>query len=83
MVIGISDETEAKVKSMTQPIMKYFSALDTDKRLNSIYDIKGIPHVVLIDPDGYVRWEGFPTLAGHELTSAVIKDAMETYKNKS
>ena len=79
IVIGISNESEAKVKSMTSPKMNYFSALDADLSINKIYEIQGIPHVVLIDPDGIVRWEGFPHLTGQELTAKVIKDIIETY----
>ena len=36
----------------------------------------GIPHVILIDPQGIVRWEGFPLLQGHELTEKVIADIL-------
>lgn len=31
--------------------------------------MQGIPHVVLIDPKGIVRWEDFQFFEGHELTS--------------
>ena len=79
IVIGISEETEAKVKSMKSPVMEYYSTLDTNSTLNTAYGIQGIPHVVLIDPEGIVRWEGFPSLTGHELTSKVIKNIIDTY----
>ncbi|MDG5490688.1 TlpA disulfide reductase family protein [Psychroserpens sp. SPM9] len=79
VVVGISAETEAKVKSMKTPVMDYYSALDTSSALNTAYGIQGIPHVVLIDPNGIVRWEGFPSLPGHELTSEVIKAIVEKY----
>lgn len=82
IVIGISTETEAKVKSMTSPKMNYYSALDPSKALNLTYGIQGIPHVVLIDPDGIVRWEGFPALANHQLTAKVISTIIENYKSK-
>ena len=80
VVIGISAESEAKVKSMNTPVMDYFSAIDTNGTLNSLYGINGIPHVVLIDPKGIVRWEGFPELSGEELTSNVIKNIIDSYK---
>ncbi|MEH6537157.1 MAG: TlpA disulfide reductase family protein [Psychroserpens sp.] len=79
IVIGISEETEEKVKSMKTPVMEYFSALDANSSLNTAYSIQGIPHVVLIDPKGVVRWEGFPALTDHELTSEVIKDIIDKY----
>ncbi|WP_203256379.1 TlpA family protein disulfide reductase [Hyunsoonleella ulvae] len=81
VVIGISDETRAKVKKMKTPVMKYYSAIDTKERLEQKYEVKGIPHCVLIDPNGIVRWEGWPDLEGFELTSEVIKDIIEKYSS--
>ena len=82
VVIAISKESEAKVKKMNYPVIEYYSAMDVSGKLNSVYGIKGIPHAVLIDPDGFVRWEGFPTLSGHKLTSSVIEDIIDTYKKQ-
>lgn len=82
VVIGLSDESAGKVAQMKKPKIKYFSALDSEKRLNTIFEIKGIPHAVLIDPDGVVKWEGFPTLRNHELTSDVLRDFISNYKNQ-
>lgn len=80
VVIGLSDENEAKVLAMKQPEIKYFSAIDTQKRLkDSHYQVKGIPHVVLIDPSGVVRWEGFPFLVNNQLTDAVLEDIFLKY----
>ena len=60
--------------------MEYFSGIDVNGALNDTYEIEGIPHVVLIDPKGIVRWEGFPFLSGHELTSKTIEDIIAKYK---
>lgn len=80
VVVGISAESEAKVKRMKTPVIDYYSALDTNGTLNTLYGINGIPHVVLVDPEGIVRWEGFPELPGEELTSTVIKNIIDSYK---
>ncbi len=80
IVIGISDETEDKVAEMKEPVIEYFSAIDTEKRMSSALEVKGIPHVILIDPQGIVRWEGFPSLKGHELTADVIAELIKKYK---
>lgn len=80
VVIGISDETPEKVKSMTSPVIDYYSAIDTQAEMKNQLEIKGIPHVILIDPKGIVRWEGFPLLPGHELTPETIKKLIEKYK---
>jgi hypothetical protein len=79
-VIGISDETQEKVESLNFLNIEYFSAIDTERRMYNSLEIKGIPHCILIDPNGIVRWEGFPTLTGFELTSEVIKGIIEKYK---
>lgn len=79
LVVGLSDETEAKVTAMKQPVINYFSAIDTQKRLKNTFQVTGIPHVVLIDPQGVVRWEGFPFLQNNELTDAVLEDIFSKY----
>ncbi|GGD19318.1 TlpA family protein disulfide reductase [Hyunsoonleella pacifica] len=81
VIIGISDETKAKVETMKTPVMEYYSAIDTKERLEQKYKVKGIPHCVLIDPNGIVRWEGWPDLKDFELTSEVIKDIIEKYSS--
>ena len=81
VVIGVSDETKTKVESMKTPLMEYYSAIDTKERLEKKYKVKGIPHCVLIDPNGIVRWEGWPDLEGFELTSEVIEDIIEKYNS--
>ncbi|TVZ55320.1 thiol-disulfide isomerase/thioredoxin [Lutibacter sp. Hel_I_33_5] len=80
VVIGISSETPRKVKKQRNPKIKYFSAIDRKRRLNTILEIKGIPHCILIDPRGIVRWEGYPILKNNELTSKVIKELIKKYK---
>ncbi len=72
VVIGVSDEPEAKVRALKDPKIEYFSAIDTQKRMNKALEVKGIPHVIIVDPEGIVRWEGFPLLEGCELTERVV-----------
>lgn len=76
VVIGVSDEPEEKVKAMKDPKIEYFSAIDSQQRMKKELQVTGIPHVILIDPQGIVRWEGFPLLAGHELTEKVVADIL-------
>lgn len=80
VVIGISDERASKVKKQKKPTIEYYNAIDRKKRLYTTLKVKGIPHVILLDPNGIVRWEGFPFLEGHELTSEIIKEIIEKYK---
>lgn len=80
VVIGISDEPADKVKSMKSPAIEYYNAIDTKATTKKQLEVKGIPHVVLIDPKGVVRWEGFPLLPGHELTKEKIQELIRKYQ---
>jgi cytochrome c biogenesis protein CcmG, thiol:disulfide interchange protein DsbE len=82
VVIGISEEPEDKVKAMARPRIEYASAIDTKARMKTALEVKGIPHVILMDPQGIVRWEGFPLLSGHELTQQVIGEIIRKYGKK-
>ena len=74
VVIGISDESKSTVRKMKKPRIEYFSAIDTEGRTKNVYEVRGIPHCVIIDPDGIVIWEGWPHLKGYELTTEVIEE---------
>jgi hypothetical protein len=39
--------------------------------------IYGIPHIIILEPGGYVIWEGFPLLPGYELTEEIIDKILE------
>ncbi len=80
VVIGISQETTEKVNAMKEPVIEYYYGVDPAGTMEKKLEVKGIPHVILIDPQGIVRWEGFPLLEGHELTSEVIKKLIQKYK---
>ncbi len=79
VVIGISDEPEAKVKAMKQPVINYYSAVDTDAKMKEEVGVQGIPHVLLIDPNGKVCWQGFPG-GDDPLNAELIKKRIATYK---
>lgn len=81
VIIGISDEAAEKVEAFNNPKINYFEAIDTKGTVKDLLQVKGIPHAILIDPKGVVRWEGFPLLQGNELTEDVIKALLEKYKN--
>ncbi|MES2239587.1 MAG: TlpA disulfide reductase family protein [Bacteroidota bacterium] len=82
IVIGISDEPKETVNNLTTPKIEYYSAIDTRRAMYNALEVKGIPHCILVDPDGIVRWEGYPLLSGFRLSSEVIKDIIEKYKSK-
>lgn len=69
VVIGITDEDEAAVRKMIEPRIEFPLAIDTKARMKDRLSVMGIPHAILIEPGGFVVWEGFPLLEGHELTA--------------
>ena len=81
VVIGVSDEDEATIRKMKTPQIEYYSAIDSKERMKKAVGVTGIPHVLILDPQGVVRWEGYPLLQGHELTEKVVADILEAKKN--
>ena len=67
VVVGIPDE--AAVRRMAEPRIEFPLAIDTKARMKKKLAVMGIPHAILIEPGGFVVWEGFPLLEGHELTA--------------
>lgn len=80
IVVGLSDETVEKIKAMKEPVIDYYYGIDPQGTMKKALEVKGIPHVILIDPKGIVRWEGFPLLDNHELTPEVVKNLIGKYK---
>ena len=79
VIIGISDENEANVRRITDPIVQFYLAIDTQARTRDAVGVTGLPHLMLMDPRGFVRWEGFPFLRGHEFSDKVLTDIIAQY----
>ena len=77
IVIGISDETEEAVRRLKEPAIEYYSAIDTQHRMKDALSVRGIPHVIVLEPEGYVVWEGFPLLKGYELTHKTVENILK------
>lgn len=60
VVIGLSDESEADLRQFREPEIKYAIGTDTQGRTKQAMEVTGIPHLLLIDPKGIVRFEGLP-----------------------
>ncbi len=78
VVIGLSDQNAEALELFNNDI-EYYHATDTQKRLKKTYQVTSIPHTVLIDPDGIVRWEGYPLMEGYRLTETVIQKIIDDY----
>jgi thiol-disulfide isomerase/thioredoxin len=77
VIIGLTDESETTVNKFKKPVIEYFKAIDIQQRMSSALEISGIPHCIIINPEGLVVWEGWPNLEGFELTSEVIRNLIK------
>jgi thiol-disulfide isomerase/thioredoxin len=75
VVIGISDEAEEDIRKLKDPQINYAIATDTAGRTKQTVEVQGIPHAMLIDPRGIVRFEGMP----HYLTAAGLEVLINRY----
>ncbi len=77
VIIGLSDEPEAKVKDfLKQKPHAYAQATDVKATVKKALSIQGIPHVVVVSSDGVVRWQGNPNQEDFEkiVTDIVAAD---------
>ena len=80
LVIGVAPNKEESVRKMKEPVIEYFSAIDTQQRMSKIYGLKFYPMAVLIDPDGIVRWIGYPST--EDFTKEFVKKTIDEYTNQ-
>jgi cytochrome c biogenesis protein CcmG/thiol:disulfide interchange protein DsbE len=59
-VVGLTDQSEEDVHAMSSPTIEYAVASDPQQRMMRDVEVRGIPHAILIDPKGIVRFEGMP-----------------------
>lgn len=79
--IGISDESAATVQTfMKSSPMKYNVAIDSKGTMSEALGIQGIPHVMVVTPDGIVRWQGFPGSSEDPLTTKVLQQIVAASK---
>jgi peroxiredoxin len=77
VVIGISNQTEEKLRELDTELVKYddikfFLAIDTQSRMMKELQVRGVPHAIMVDPGGIVVWEGHPLQKGYELTEEIV-----------
>ena len=77
VIIGLSDETEEAVRKMTNPKIEYFVGIDTQRTSEKQVGVTGIPHALLLDPKGIVRFEGMP----HYLDDRKLAKLMAKYSD--
>jgi cytochrome c biogenesis protein CcmG, thiol:disulfide interchange protein DsbE len=83
VIVAISDEPEKTVRPVTDPVAQFSVAIDTQDRTKTEVGVTGVPHLILMDPKGFVRWEGFPFLPGHEFSNRVLTDVIAQYDKET
>jgi cytochrome c biogenesis protein CcmG, thiol:disulfide interchange protein DsbE len=82
-VIGITDESAATVRTfMKKQLIAYQIGIDPENTMSDRIGISGIPHVLIISPDGVVRWQGFPTAEEDPLSEEIIEQIIAASKEK-
>ena len=73
VIVGLSNEDARTVKRfMQRKKMDYSVGVDQRGRMASAIGVQGIPHAVVVSPDGVVRWQGFaPNLSSRILGQIV------------
>jgi thiol-disulfide isomerase/thioredoxin len=66
-IIGVSNEPEEAIRKMSSPTIEYAVAADTQGRMARALQIEAIPHCILIDPSGIVRFEGNPLYLNEQI----------------
>jgi hypothetical protein len=74
MVIALSNEPDDVMRTNMPPV-NFSVGTDMQGRSLQAFEVTGIPHVVLIDPKGIVRFEGPPIY----LTEKDLKHFLDTY----
>lgn len=79
--VGISNEKPDVVSGfMKTTPMDYLVGVDTKNTMGNVLGVQGIPHVMVVSPDGIVRWQGFPGSTEDPLTEDVLKQIVSASK---
>jgi thiol-disulfide isomerase/thioredoxin len=78
VIIGISDETEAKVKPfLLKHPMRYASAIEGSKSIHKALQIKALPYSIFVDGKGKIMWRGQPSEITDELVESMLKKSSD------
>ena len=80
VIIGVCSSSEERIKALKATPIEYYSGIDTKRVMFKQYEAGGLPYAVLIDPDGIIRWNGYPTVPAMKLTAETIQAIIEKYK---
>lgn len=83
VIVGVSDEAESVLTEyLGKTKVGYVVTTDPAKNLSKQLGVRGIPHVMIVSPDGVVRWQGFPGSEEDKLTAEKIGQIIAASKAK-
>jgi len=77
VMIALSNEPLDDIRKLTQPRMDFSVGTDVHGMTWRAFGVEGIPHAVLIDPKGIVRFEGAPVY----ITEKGLQSLLDRYAN--
>jgi thiol-disulfide isomerase/thioredoxin len=81
-VISLTRQPEEVVRQTNDVKIEHHLAVDTQARMEKSLGVTALPHVILIDPHGVIRWEGFPFLDDYQLTEKTVADLIKQYSKQ-
>lgn len=60
VIMALSDEPAQTVQNFSEPHIDFSVGIDSEGRTQNALEVTAIPHGILIDPGGIVRFEGMP-----------------------
>jgi thiol-disulfide isomerase/thioredoxin len=77
VVFGVTSESEAEIADMTEPKIGFASVLDPDAKFSTTVGVTSIPYVMLVDPNGIVRYQGHPAAITEKQLEGILARAAE------
>lgn len=78
VILGISDESASTVKPFIGQMNMEYLVMAEGGQNNQTYGVRGIPHAVLVDPNGIVQFIGHPMNGLDKAIEKVLKDTPPT-----
>ena len=74
VVVGLSSEGVGDIRAfLKKHEMHYSIATDPARRTQSALGVRGIPHVLIVSPDGIVRFQGYPSALTEDILAQIIQ----------
>ncbi|MCH2144583.1 MAG: TlpA family protein disulfide reductase [Phycisphaerales bacterium] len=84
--VGLSDEDDFKAEMIKRNLkmndFRYGLATDTSSRLKNFFQVRGIPHVVVLSSDWVVRWQGHPNSLNEAILDPIVKANRELVESQ-